>query len=82
MEQTKKSQTEGKRMKQILDNALREMCHNASAKIDTEGGRDFIVEHLLKIFRDNHIVFYTNLEEAMKDPKMTSQMDIPCEKGL
>ena len=69
-------------MKQVIDKALREMCHNANAKIDTERGRDFMVEHLLKTFRDNHIVFYTNLEEARKDTKMMHKMDISVEKGL
>ena len=69
-------------MKQVIKEALREMCSNSRFTINSESGRSDMAEHLLKTFSDNHIVFYTNLEEAKKDPKMTNQMDIPFEKGL
>ena len=54
-------------MKQVIEEALKEMCTNSRFTINSESGRSFMAEHLLKTFRDNHIVFYTNLEEARKD---------------
>ena len=83
MEKTKKSQ-EGKKMIEIIEKALKEMCSNSRFAMNSETGRIDIAEHLLKTFRDHHIVFYTNLEEARKDPKMKKdhQVDTPFEKGL
>ena len=69
-------------MKQVIEEALKDMCSNSRFAMNSESGRSHMAEHLLKTFRDYHIVFYTNLEEAMKDPKMTNQMDIPFERGL
>ena len=82
MEKTKKSQTEGKKMKQVIEDTLKEMCSNSRASVNSETGRGYISDALLNTFRDNHIVFYTNLEEARKDPKMMNQIDISTEKGL
>ena len=42
-----------------------------------------MAEHLLKTFREHHIVFYTNLEEARKaGVDKDDQMDLPFERGL
>jgi len=69
-------------MKQVIEDALKEMCSNSRANVNSETGRGYITNALLKVFKDNHIVFYTNLEEARKDPKMINKMDIPFDKGL
>ena len=69
-------------MKQVIEEALKDMCSNSRFTINSESGRSDMAEHLLKTFRDNHIVFYTNLEEARKDPKMMHKIDISVEKGL
>ena len=85
METKKKSQTEDKKMKQVIEDALREMCYHAHAKLDTENGRDFITKHLLKTFEDNHIVFYTNLAAVREDPKMMDKIrndSMNTERGL
>ena len=83
MEKKKKSQ-EGKKMKEVIEKALTEMCSNSRFAMNSETGRSYMAEHLLKTFRDHHIVFYTNLEEARKDNKMKKddQMDLPFERGL
>ena len=69
-------------MKEIIGETLRKLCSNSRANVNSESGRGYISDALLKTFRDNHIVFYTNLEEARKDPKMINQMDILVKKGL
>ena len=47
MEKTKKSQTGGKKMKQVIEEALREMCVNSRYTINSESGRGFMAEHIL-----------------------------------
>ena len=71
-------------MKKVIEKSLAEMCMNSRYTISSESGRSYMAEHLLKTFRDHNIVFYTNLEEAKKDTKMTKdhQMDLPFERGL
>ena len=70
-------------MKQVIEKALTEMCTNSRFAMNSESGRSHMAEHLLKTFRDNHIVFYTNLEEARKaGMDNDDQMDIPFERGL
>ena len=71
-------------MKEVIEKALTEMCSNSRFAMNSESGRGHMAEHLLKTFRNHHIVFYTNLEEARKDPKMKKdhQVDTPFEKGL
>ena len=69
-------------MIEVIEKALAEMCLNSRYTTNSESGRRHMAEHLLKTFEDNHIVFYTNLEEARKDPKMMHKMDISIEKGL
>ena len=83
MEKKKKSQ-EGKKMKEVIEKALTEMCMNSRYTVNSESGRSHMAEHLLKAFRDNHIVFYTNLEEVRKTDidDNDDQMDLPFERGL
>ena len=70
-------------MKKVIEKSLAEMCMNSRYTISSESGRSYMAEHLLKTFRDNHIVFYTNLEEARKaGMDNDDQMDIPFERGL
>ena len=70
-------------MKEVIEKALTEMCMNSRYTVNTESGRSHMAEHLLKTFRDHHIVFYTNLEEARKAViDKYDQMDLPFEKGL
>jgi pyridoxine/pyridoxamine 5'-phosphate oxidase len=71
-------------MKEVIEKALSRMCMNSRFAINSESGRSHIAEHLLKTFRDNHIVFYTNLEEARKAglDKKDDQIDLPFERGL
>ena len=47
-------------MKKVIEEALKKMCHNSRASVNTESGRDYISNTLLKTFEDNNIVFYTN----------------------
>ena len=82
MEKKKKSQ-EGKQMKEVIEKALTEMCSNSRFAMNSESGRSHMAEHLLKTFREHHIVFYTNLEEARKAGiDNDDQMDLPFERGL
>ena len=70
-------------MKEVIEKALTEMCSNSRFAMNSESGRSHMAEHLLKTFRDNHIVFYTNLEEVRKaDIDVDNQMDTPFERGL
>ena len=56
-------------MKQTIEEALKELCSNSRASVNSETGRGYIADTLLKAFEDNHIVFYTNKEtkESMKN---------------
>jgi pyridoxine/pyridoxamine 5'-phosphate oxidase len=47
-------------MKQVIEQALRKICYNSSATVNTESGRNYISDTLLKTFEDKNIVFYTN----------------------
>ena len=70
-------------MKEVIEKALTEMCSNSRFAINSETGRSHIAEHLLKTFREHHIVFYTNLEEARKaGVDNDDQMELPFERGL
>ena len=70
-------------MKEVIEKALTEMCSNSRFAMNSESGRSHMAEHLLKTFRDNHIVFYTNLEEARNaGVDNVDQMDLPFERGL
>ena len=82
MEKTKKSQ-EGKKMKEVIEKALSEMCMNSRFAVNSESGRSHMAEHLLKTFEDNHIVFYTNLDAVREDPKMMNKIENKrMERGL
>ena len=50
-------------MREIITDALKEMCMNSQTKMDTESGRNNIADKLLEVFESKHIVFYTNLEK-------------------
>ena len=56
-------------MKQTIEDALKELCIDSRASVNSETGRGYIADVLLKAFEDNHIVFYTNKEtkESMKN---------------
>ena len=56
-------------MKEIIEETLRKLCSNSRAVINTENGRGYIADALLKVFKDNHIIFYINKEtkESMKN---------------
>ena len=70
-------------MKEVIEKALTEMCSNSRFAMNSESGRSHMAEHLLKTFREHHIVFYTNLEEARKaGVDNDDQMDLPFERGL
>ena len=70
-------------MKQVIEEALKEMCSNSRANVNSETGRGYIAEHLLKTFEDNHIVFYTNLDAVREDPKMMDKIrNKKIERGL
>jgi len=89
MEQTKKSQTEGKRM---IEDFMYVLENYPDANLHSEAARRMIAESLVNYMCEHHIVTFTNLEAAQNDPKMiefikncgckASQMDIPFEKGL
>tara|TARA_B100000131_G_scaffold142396_1_gene138547 strand:+ start:345 stop:554 length:210 start_codon:yes stop_codon:yes gene_type:complete len=69
-------------MKEIITDALKEMCLSSQTKMDTESGRDNIADKLLEVFESKHIVFYTNLEKHREDEEKEKQMNIPFERGL
>ena len=89
MEKTKKSQTEGKKMIDDFMSVL-ENFHNAN--LHSEAARRTIAKALVDYMCEHHIVTFTDLEGARKDPSMeefikncgckANQMDIPFEKGL
>ena len=56
-------------MKEIIEETLRKLCSNSRAVINSENGREYIADALLKVFKDNHILFYINKEtkESMKN---------------
>ena len=62
-------------MKDIITDTLKKLCLNSNAKMDTENGRKFIANELLKTFTDKHIIFYTDLEKHREDT-------MPVERGL
>ena len=88
MEKKKKSQ-EGKKM---IDNFMKVLEEFSDANLYSEGARRRIAEALVNHMCEHHIITYTDLEAARKDPAMiefmkncgckTNQMDIPFERGL
>jgi|10_taG_2_1085330.scaffolds.fasta_scaffold41140_6 hypothetical protein len=54
-------------MKEIITETLKGLSISEYAKINTDTGRDFIADKLLEVFKDNHIVFYTNLEAHRRE---------------
>ena len=65
-----------------------------NADLSKKNDRELIAESLTNFMIDHHVVAYTDLEAAKKDPKMLNwikdvknknndnQMDLPFEKGL
>ena len=93
MEKTKKSQ-EGKKM---IDNFMSVLEEFSGANLHSEAARKTIAEALIKHMCEHHIITYTDLDSARKDPKMEQwvsycktkkqetnpdQMELPFEKGL
>jgi len=53
-------------MKDIITDTLKSLCLKGDAKMDTENGRKFITNELLKAFTANSIVFYSDLDKHKK----------------
>ena len=76
----------------MIEDFMSVLENYTDANLHSESARRHIAEALVKHMCDHHIVTYTNLEAAQKDPAMTefmkncgcksNQMDIPFEKGL
>ena len=62
-------------MKDIITEKLKSLSLNGNANLSTENGRKFIANEILKTFKDNHIVFYTDLEKHREETT-------PIERGL
>ena len=89
MEKTKKSQTEGKKM---IEDFMYVLENYPDANLDSEAARRMIAESLVNYMCQHHIVTFTDLEGARKDPAMTkfiencgckaNHEDIPENRGL
>ena len=89
MEETKKGQTEGKKM---IDDFMHVLENYTDANLHSVAARKVIAEALVQHMCDHHIVTFTNYEAAVNDPNMKefikncgckpTQEDIPEERGL
>ena len=61
-------------MKEIIEETLRKLCSNSRANVNSESGRRYISDALLKTFEDLHIVFYTNLDAVREDAEMMDKI--------
>ena len=76
----------------MIDDFMHVLENYTDANLYSEGARRMIAEALVKHMCDHHIVTYTNLEGARKDPAMeefikncgckSNQEDIPVKRGL
>ena len=76
----------------MIEDFMSVLENYTDAYLHSESARRHIAEALVKHMCDHHIVTYTNLEAAQKDPTMiefmkncgckANQMDIPFERGL
>ena len=81
----------------MIDNFMKVLEEFSDANLYSEGARRRIAEALVNHMCEHHIITYTDLEAARKDPKMTNwinyckskneeenkdQMKLPFERGL
>jgi len=79
----------------MIDNFMKVLEEFSDANLYSVGARRRIAEALINHMCDHHIVTYTDLESARKDPAMVEfikncgckttdddQMDLPFERGL
>ena len=79
----------------MIDNFMKVLEEFSDANLYSEGARKRVAEALVSHMCEHHIITYTDLESAKKDPAMIefikncgcdatndNQMDIPFERGL
>ena len=76
----------------MIEDFMHVLENHTDANLHSEGARRMIAEALVKHMCDHHIVTFTDLEGARKDPAMTqfiencgcnaNQEDIPVKRGL
>ena len=79
----------------MIDNFMKVLEEFSDANLHSEGARKRVAEALVNHMCEHHIITYTDLESARKDPAMVefikncgcnttddNQMDLPFERGL
>tara|TARA_B100000287_G_scaffold212611_1_gene200709 strand:+ start:308 stop:496 length:189 start_codon:yes stop_codon:yes gene_type:complete len=56
-------------MKDIINETLKNLSLNSNAKLNSENGRKFITNEIIKAFTNKHIVFYTDLDKHNEENK-------------